>query len=1069
MKRFTSFLFALLATLTIVAQGVTVQGVRRSVTARTQDIPTVEATVDFEEITYWVGSGDSVAALVVKWSDGKGDDTNLVWGYRWNGTATGEQMLNAVAQADPRFYMLVKRDTPYGTAIGGIGFDLDGDGISYILRDTTKCPLTNGVYNTTAYYDFDSYTSPNAGDHWQAGWYQGYWSYWVAAATGDDFAYSQLGASSRMLSNGSIDGWSYISDMENWYSNDMTGTLEYVSKPAASTTASSKAKKASEASETQGTMHTVKDWAGMLTAYETAQDGDTISFAPEQLDTVYEAETGLICNKSLTFIGNGINLKGASFSIREGMTVVIKGFTFSDINKKVIYSGMANTTVENCIFSGGYVKNSNIIEGNRSTSDENIYTLNVNSCLFKDLELYCKSMASAIVNVTTQNSKNPEDVGIQNGNVTNCTFLNCKATGKKCKGMVGLTNYGHLKMFGNVISGSTCDDGLSMVSRNRDTGDLASLGYNIIEGPLAANVDTLFGATDVKADSLGLIYQTLADGKLAVKEGTAAYQNIPANPSVSGLAAKDVYGNAINYTVATNSGASQLTALDSVDYTKGVFIVNEDWYGHQNSTVNFITDEGKLVYRVIQRENPGKTLGCTAQHGQIYGDKFLIMSKQAKDGGDKTMGGRLTICDAKTMKVLKQYEQIPLVGGDGRAVCGVDESKAYVGTTGGIAILDLNTLEIDRKVEGVFTTSLYTGQIGTMVRRGDYVFAVQQNAGIFVIDAATDTCIDTLAIDTLNLGKGWGFGTIVLSKDGNLWASAAATSGTGQAYDGIIKIDPFTFEMKLIETPVETDGIYGPANSWYAWTPDGFCASKQHNVLYWNGGSNSWFSNKKIFKYDIDNGTFSKYIDLDSEDWKIYGCSFRVDPVSDDAIVSLYKQFATPEYTIRRYDNEGNIKAEYPMEVKNYWFPSLPVYPDNEAPTASIDEQTTSADAVIAIALASIVDDADNMNSGIITSVQAVSDETILTAEVKNDTLLITPKAEGAATITLKVNSNGHVITTDVDVTVTAATAIDGINAPVDGKASAIYSLSGTVQGRMSKGINIVRTADGKVKKVLVK
>lgn len=1064
MKKLFTFFFALLLTLSAMAQNMTVQGVRRNVQARTQDIPTVTATVDFDSIRYWVGSGINKAALIVKWSDGKGGDTNLVWGYKWKGTATGEQMLNAIAAADPRFYMLVKSDTPYGTAIGGIGFDLDGDGISYILKDsTTKCSLANGIYTTTAYYDFDSYTSPNAADHWQAGWYQGYWSYWVADGTGKDFSYSQLGASSRQLTNKCVDGWSFISDMENWYSNDMSGTLEYVSKPA-STTSASKVMKAEDASETAGSKYTVKDWDEMLAAYELAQDGDTISFAPERKDSVYQA-SDVYSEKDLVFLGNGINLKDALFYVGEGKSGIFKDFTLTDISTYAFYGDNASMTLENCILSGGTITSESAIRTEHLSGDENACAININSCLFKDLDV-TGSDNTALIEIASNNAASADQAQVIYGNLNNNTFLNNNVEGEQ-RGLLCAINYAHVKMFGNVMSGNTCEAGLSLINRTKEDGDLVSLGYNVIDGQLNENVDTLFGATDVIADSLGIIYQENENGELAVVEDTKAYQNIPANPTVENLAEKDVYGNAIDYTQPTNSGASQLTVLAPVDYTKGVFIVNEDWYGHQNSTMNFITDEGKLVYRVIQRENPGKTLGCTAQHGQIYGDKFLIMSKQEKDGGDKTVGGRLTICDAKTLKILKQYEEIPIVGGDGRAVCGVDENKAYVGTTGGVAILDLNTLEINRKVEGVYTNSLYTGQIGTMVRRGDYVFAVQQDAGIFVIDANTDTCIDTLTIDTLNVGKGWGFGSIVLSKDGNLWASAAATSGSGYAYNGIIKIDPFTFEMKLIETP---DTVYGPANSWYAWTPDGFCASKQHNVLYWNGGSSSWFANKAIYKYDIDKNEFTPFIDLNSESWKIYGCSFRVDPVSDDAIVSLYKEFASTEYTIRRYDNKGNIKAEYPME-KNYWFPSLPVFPDNEAPTATVDDQATPADVAVAIALNSVVDDADNMNSGIIVTVDSISDTSILTAKVVADSLVITPAAEGTATVTLKVNSNGHVITTDFTVTVTTATAINTAKTDEAGnaKVEAIYNVSGAVQGRMVKGINIVRMSDGKVKKVLVK
>ena len=38
-----------------------------------------------------------------------------------------------------------------------------------------------------------------------------------------------------------------------------------------------------------------------------------------------------------------------------------------------------------------------------------------------------------------------------------------------------------------------------------------------------------------------------------------------------------------------------------VDYSDGVFIVNEDWYGHQNSTVNFLTNQGEWIYRAFQK------------------------------------------------------------------------------------------------------------------------------------------------------------------------------------------------------------------------------------------------------------------------------------------------------------------------------------------------------------------------------------------------------------------------------------------------------------------------------------
>ena len=71
-------------------------------------------------------------------------------------------------------------------------------------------------------------------------------------------------------------------------------------------------------------------------------------------------------------------------------------------------------------------------------------------------------------------------------------------------------------------------------------------------------------------------------------------------------------------------------ANEQVDYTKGTFIVNEDWYGHQNSTVNFLSDDGKWTLRAFQKENPAHELGCTSQFGTIYGGKFYIVPSRRK-------------------------------------------------------------------------------------------------------------------------------------------------------------------------------------------------------------------------------------------------------------------------------------------------------------------------------------------------------------------------------------------------------------------------------------------------------
>lgn len=510
-----------------------------------------------------------------------------------------------------------------------------------------------------------------------------------------------------------------------------------------------------------------------------------------------------------------------------------------------------------------------------------------------------------------------------------------------------------------------------------------------------------------------------------------------------------------------------------VDYTKGTFIVNEDWYGHQNSTVNFITDEGEWIYRVVQKENPGVELGCTNQYGTIYGDKFYFIAKQAKDPGASITGGRITVCDAKTMKVLKQIENISVDDkgtsiADGRGFLGVDEHKGYVGTSNGIYILDLDKLEITGSVSGTGNGSddpyqqLYGGQIGNMVRVNDRVFAVHQKNGLLIINPATDE-----VEQTVEAPEGWGFGSVVLSKDGNLWLSLAASSGSGQADTRIVKLNPATLEQTIIECP---DGIFGPANSWYAWTPDCFCASKQNNVLYWNGGNSSWFSGKAVYKYDIDSNTFSTFIDYndDTDGWQIYGCSFRVDPVTDEAIVSLYKGFGDPTYVVRKYDNEGKQIAEYSM-ISNYWFPSLPVFPDNEAPVvADIEPVSLTTEGGTTVSLKDVATDADNMDAAIVKTIKEVSNENVLKAEMADGNLVITPLKAGKADITIQINSNGKLAETVVSVEISETTDIDAVEG-TKAEETGRYTLDGKMLNAPQRGINIIRMSDGTIKKVIVR
>lgn len=423
---------------------------------------------------------------------------------------------------------------------------------------------------------------------------------------------------------------------------------------------------------------------------------------------------------------------------------------------------------------------------------------------------------------------------------------------------------------------------------------------------------------------------------------------------------------------------ASLYAKADTDYTTGVIFINEDWYGHRNSTVNYLQPddpEGQYWhYRIIQTENPGVELGCTNQYGAIWHGRLYMIAKQDKDPGATVTGGRISVADATTMKMIKQLQLIDPSGKqcDGRAFCGVTEKKGYVSSSNGIWKLNLETLEIEGQVEGTAnpnagddkpntdpTGSLYVGQTGTMILVGDKVFAVHQQYGMLVIDTASDKVVDVLDMavvdDAIEADTGvrptkpTGIGsTLVRSKDGNLWYAAAKNvQGTGAAVPYIIRLDPNTLEREVIR--IEGDDMFPPANSWYAWTPDPFCASAVTNRLYWCGGPNSWFTNYRIFRYDIDNRKLEKLIDFSEQpgDWHVYGCSLGIHPVTDELYASMFHKFVDTTYATRRFDADGNLIKEYPM-IANYWFPSLPVFPvKSQASIIDTDIEITDSNVTV--------------------------------------------------------------------------------------------------------------------------
>lgn len=398
--------------------------------------------------------------------------------------------------------------------------------------------------------------------------------------------------------------------------------------------------------------------------------------------------------------------------------------------------------------------------------------------------------------------------------------------------------------------------------------------------------------------------------------------------------------------------------------SKSFFIINEDWFGHEMGSVNRIYNNGNITYRAYRKANNGQTLGVTTQYAITWGNNIFFMSKQAP---------RLVIANAET---LKKKVAIDNIGGDGRACVGVDAKTVYVGAGGSIRIFHVDKMILGDYVKGASTGdgNLYAGQVGMMVRAGNYVFAAKQSKGIMIIDAAkheVDSLIECSAIQSLTQ-----------SKDGYVWAGTS---------NELWKINPYTLKVE------EKISGLKPNASWGAWNAGNLYASTQKNEIY-VGTS----------KVDLDDNN-KQYLNFFGG--SNYGAGPRIDPLTDNLVNTNGTVFDSKtgklikEYKILGGFNEGISTESDPYP---YWFPALPLFEDANDPCILINQIILKPNESQKICLSDKVYDADNSAKSIIKNLTFKSNEKLLQYSVSKDTLYITAGIQtGKSAFSFNICSNG--------------------------------------------------------------
>lgn len=160
-----------------------------------------------DDVDFWAGTGANHAVLIIDWADNATEPPALAWGYRWDGTAYGGDMLTAIVAADERLYAKLGGSPGSPTAVYGFGYDANDDG-DLALDGGPEFDADGFVYTGPA----DGNESVDSADYYAEGWFTGFWHYGQADVNpyaGGSWESVLSGMAGRVLSDGSWDSWTF--------------------------------------------------------------------------------------------------------------------------------------------------------------------------------------------------------------------------------------------------------------------------------------------------------------------------------------------------------------------------------------------------------------------------------------------------------------------------------------------------------------------------------------------------------------------------------------------------------------------------------------------------------------------------------------------------------------------------------------------------------------------------------------------------------------------------------------------------------------------------------------------
>ncbi len=286
----------------------------------------------------------------------------------------------------------------------------------------------------------------------------------------------------------------------------------------------------------------------------------------------------------------------------------------------------------------------------------------------------------------------------------------------------------------------------------------------------------------------------------------------------------------------------------TINYTNGIFIVNEGNFNWGNASVSFINQKtGSIEQNIFEIANQ-RNLGDVAQSMRIFKNYGLILVNNS---------------NKVEVVTLKDFKSVRSISGfsSPRYLEVIDSNKAYVSNLQkDISVINLKNLAVEKTIktptwtEGlvkfdhfVFVTSI-----------GDYYMAnINRKAQIYIIDTEKDMIVDSILTGKEPLG-------IVIDKKQKVWVMCTGGYDHFEA-PSLIRIDP---ALRIVEKVFTF-----PVNSAL---PSRLCINPTADTIYYIKGG--------VYQMPVTSSALPEEALIASEGHLFYGLSIH--PNTGDIFVS---------------------------------------------------------------------------------------------------------------------------------------------------------------------------------------